>query len=72
MDILLPDMDGFALLNTVRQGKHNTTVPVIAITALALTQDRRHQLEINFDGYLTKPYGIEALEAVVQTYCTRH
>jgi CheY-like chemotaxis protein len=72
MDILLPDMDGFELLNTVRQGDRNATVPVIAITALALTPARRHLLETSFDGYLTKPYGIEALEAVVQAYCTHY
>ena len=69
MDVLLPDMDGFALRATMRQNHRNAHIPVVAITALAPIPARHHLLETNFDSYLIKPYSIEALEAVAQIYC---
>ncbi|MEB3268002.1 MAG: response regulator [Leptolyngbya sp.] len=69
MDILLPDLDGFALLSKLRQGGHNRTVPVIAVTALTQVAMRQQILAADFDGYLPKPYGIDALETLIRHYC---
>jgi CheY-like chemotaxis protein len=71
MDILLPDTDGFTMLKTIRCASSNLNVPIIAVTALAQAHIRQQILDADFDGYLMKPYAIDALETIVRCYCQR-
>jgi signal transduction histidine kinase/CheY-like chemotaxis protein len=69
MDIRMPVMDGEEALFRIRQieqasGRH---VPVIALTAHALTQERNHFHATGFDGYLSKPLMIEELELALRS-----
>lgn len=57
LDIQLPGKDGFALLQEIRQSSHRG-VPVVALTAHAMSGDRERALEAGFDGYITKPIDI--------------
>jgi two-component system cell cycle response regulator DivK len=57
MDIQLPDRDGFALLQEIR-GSRFRMLPVVALTAHAMSGDRERALEAGFNGYITKPLDI--------------
>jgi PAS domain S-box-containing protein len=57
MDIQMPDMDGFEVTARVRATEQGTGrhLPIIALTAHALKQDRQRCLQAGLDGYLAKP-----------------
>ena len=67
MDIQLPGIDGITALGQLRADAATRAIPVIAVTASAMTQDRQKIMAAGFDGYQTKPINIkEFLEAVRQ------
>jgi|SRR5688572_15354780 len=55
LDISLPDMDGTEILQRIRKDAGLRSLPVIAITAHAMTGDREKFLAAGFDDYITKP-----------------
>ena len=55
LDISLPEMDGPEVLNRLRTHPTLARLPVIALTAHAMSGDRERFLGLGFDGYLTKP-----------------
>ena len=55
MDIGLPGMDGIQAFNVLRHDTHTQQIPVIALTASAMTSDREAILAYGFDGYIPKP-----------------
>jgi CheY-like chemotaxis protein len=56
LDISLPGMDGTEVLEWLRaQGEELSSLPVIALTAHAMSGDREKYLEMGFDEYVTKP-----------------
>ena len=68
MDIQLPGMDGITALLELRADPGTRAIPVIAVTASAMTQDRKKIIAAGFDGYQSKPIRVvEFLEAVRQT-----
>jgi signal transduction histidine kinase/ActR/RegA family two-component response regulator len=68
LDINLPDMDGFQVLQTLKNNSNTRNIPVIAITANAMARDIEHGLSAGFSGYLTKPLDVaQFIETVEQT-----
>ncbi len=61
LDIMLPGMDGYAVLRALRL-RHDTT-PVLVLTARAEIDDRVSALDIGADDYVTKPFDFRELEA---------
>jgi two-component system, cell cycle response regulator DivK len=59
MDIQLPGMDGIAALKQLRANPQTKSVPVIAITASAMTNNRQAMLAEGFDGYQSKPISLK-------------
>jgi putative two-component system response regulator len=55
LDISLPGMDGVEVLKRLRAQPASQTVPVIALTAHAMSGDRDRYLGFGFDDYVTKP-----------------
>ena len=55
MDIQLPGMDGITALKQLRAEPKTKGIPVIAVTASAMTHKREDMLAEGFDGYQTKP-----------------
>jgi CheY-like chemotaxis protein len=64
MDIGLPGMDGVSATRILKSNPATAGIPVLAITAHALTEDRKRALEAGVDAYLTKP--IEPREVVAE------
>jgi two-component system cell cycle response regulator DivK len=59
MDIQLPGIDGITALKQLRADPKTKSIPVIAITASAMTHNRQTMLAEGFDGYQTKPIGVK-------------
>jgi two-component system cell cycle response regulator DivK len=65
MDLQLPGMDGFAALAALRADAVTQAIPVIAVTASAMSHQRPQILAAGFDGYQTKPLHVrEFLQGV--------
>jgi two-component system, cell cycle response regulator DivK len=59
MDIQLPGMDGITALKQLRTNPETRTIPVIAITASAMTYNRVTMLAEGFDGFQSKPISVK-------------
>lgn len=55
MDISIPLVDGWEVTRTLKTDPSTSRIPVIALTAHALAEDRRRAEEVGCDGYLAKP-----------------
>ena len=65
MDIQLPHMDGVEALHRLRDSAETRAVPVVALTAFAMREDREQALRAGFDGYLEKPISVRDLPGQV-------
>ncbi|NLH83246.1 MAG: response regulator [Phyllobacteriaceae bacterium] len=66
MDVMMPVMDGLTATKLVRSGDRATAgVPIVALTANALAEDREAALEAGADGFVTKPVTAEKLVAAL-------
>jgi CheY-like chemotaxis protein len=71
MDVQLPGIDGLEALRRLRQDELTASIPVLAVTAQAMSGDRERFLEAGFDGYLSKPIDVAELIHVVDEHCGR-
>ncbi|MBN2891406.1 MAG: response regulator [Bacteroidales bacterium] len=60
-DILMPELDGYQVFQTISQIPSLSTIPFIFLTARATSEDYRKGLDLGVDDYLTKPFTIDAL-----------
>jgi CheY-like chemotaxis protein len=58
LDISMPVMDGWEMLKHLRADERIARLPVIAVTAFAMTGDRERILEAGFNGYISKPFSL--------------
>lgn len=70
MDLQLPDIDGMEALRRIRKSPVTADVPVVAVTAFAMQDDRARVFDAGFDGYLEKPLSVRELPALVQQFLT--
>jgi len=66
MDIQMPEMDGFTATEAIRALPRGRTLPIIALTAHALSGERERCLERGMTGYLAKPFKAHDLFAVIE------
>ena len=71
MDVQLPGIDGVEALERMRQDERTASIPVLALTAQAMSGDRERFLEAGFDGYLAKPVDVIELMEAVREHCSR-
>ena len=67
MDIQLPGMDGLAATTILKKDPGTAAIPIIALTAMAMKEDREKTLEAGCDAYITKPLRYKDLyDAIVR------
>lgn len=66
MDMSLPVLDGWAATRQIKANQTTCAIPVIALTAHAMVEDREHSLQAGCDDYETKPVDFERLLAKMQ------
>lgn len=71
-DIMMPDMDGHALLTALRTMETMLSIPVIFLTAKGSTNDIRIGMLLGADDYLVKPVDLEELVKVINTRLEKH
>jgi CheY-like chemotaxis protein len=69
MDIMMPEMDGFEAMQQIRRLQQPIAkVPIIALTAKAMPDDRQRCLDAGANDYITKPVDIEKLLSLVRVW----
>jgi CheY-like chemotaxis protein len=71
MDIQLPGIDGIAALGLLRADPATRDIPVIAVTASVMAQDRQKIVNAGFDGFQGKPISVKELLEVVRRVLER-
>jgi CheY-like chemotaxis protein len=66
MDIQLPGMDGITAMKQLKAAAKTQSIPIIAITASTMTNNRTAMLAEGFDGYQTKPISLKDFLAEVE------
>jgi CheY-like chemotaxis protein len=70
VDLSMPRMDGWAFLTHVREMPEYANIPLIALTAHALLDERNRALAAGFNGFISKPISIERFITDVIAYLT--
>jgi two-component system cell cycle response regulator DivK len=68
MDLQLPGIDGTETLHRLRQGPLARDVPVVAVTASAMAEDRERASLAGFDGYVEKPISVRELPGKIEAF----
>ena len=69
LDVMMPEMDGFTLAKEVRELDKN--IPILFLTAKAMSDDKLKGFELGADDYLTKPFSMEELLARMKAILSR-
>jgi two-component system cell cycle response regulator len=67
-DILMPHMDGFEFARRFKASPLHANVPLVAITALAMTGDRERIIASGFDGYIAKPIDPHKFQEQIESF----
>jgi CheY-like chemotaxis protein len=68
MDISIPGMDGWEATRVLREDPSTHDIPIVALTAHALADDRKRAMEVGFNSYLAKPIEPNAVVAEVRRF----
>ncbi len=71
-DILMPGIDGYEFARRFKSASHLSSIPLVAVTALAMSGDRERIAEAGFDGYIAKPIEPRSFVAHVQAFLDRN
>jgi DNA-binding NarL/FixJ family response regulator len=66
-DIMMPEMDGYALIENIRKNPRTSWIPVLFLSARGQSQDRIKGLNLGADVYMVKPFEPEELVAQVES-----
>jgi CheY-like chemotaxis protein/HAMP domain-containing protein len=71
MDIMMPEMDGYATMREIRREPRFRTLPILALTAKAMKGDREKCLEAGASDYIAKPVNTEQLLSLLRVWLYR-
>jgi two-component system sensor histidine kinase/response regulator len=66
-DVMMPEIDGYEVLNCLRKNRKTATIPFIFLTAKATRYDLRQGMNLGADDYLTKPFTREELLSTISS-----
>jgi len=66
MDIMMPEMDGYQTIQAIRKQKNFERLPIVAITARAMNNEREKCLTVGANDYLSKPLQLEQLLSIIR------
>ncbi len=67
LDLSMPEMDGWEMIRKVKAKQELAQIPVIALTAHAMSGDKERVLEAGFNGYIAKPFRINTFLEEIQS-----
>ena len=70
MDLMMPTLDGFEATRRIKANPLTSHIPVVAVTALGRPTDRQRAVEEGADAYLSKPFDLDTLAAVIERYAS--
>jgi CheY-like chemotaxis protein len=68
MDMMMPEMDGFESIRKIRQTHAFKNIPIIAITAKAMTGDREKCIQAGASDYISKPVDMDQLISLLRIW----
>lgn len=71
MDIMMPEMDGLTAMQEIRKQPRYKNLPIIALTAKAMADDRARCLEAGANDYIAKPIDVDKLVSLCRVWCSR-
>jgi CheY-like chemotaxis protein len=69
LDLLLPDIDGFEICESLKLDRETNLIPIVMVTALTQRKDIVHGLQVGANRYLTKPFTLEDLNRAILDAC---
>jgi signal transduction histidine kinase/DNA-binding response OmpR family regulator len=71
MDLMMPEMDGLTAIREIRKREPLKRLPIIALTAKAMADDREHALGAGANDYMAKPFEVERLVSLCRVWLPR-
>jgi len=68
MDIMMPEMDGFAAMRAIRERPEWQVLPIIALTAKAMKDDQQQCIAAGASDYVAKPIDVEKLLSLLRVW----
>lgn len=68
MDIMMPNIDGFEAITTIKNDKRYKNIPIIAVTAKAMVGDREKCIKAGASDYISKPVDIDQLISLLRVW----
>jgi CheY-like chemotaxis protein len=66
MDLMMPIVDGFEVIRTLKTDGRTAHIPIIAVSGLSRPADREHAMEMGADDFIMKPFDLEQLIEVIE------